>query len=374
MRSLLLAVALVLAMPAAASAALTFSREGGTLRIVDDPGEAAFSRVTLGPSPTGGGQVYSAYESAGFSPLRSGPGCTRMGPFVYCPAAGVTQIAAALGDGNDTVTVDAGPAALVMDGGPGDDVFSLSPRQASVTIVAGDGDDRASLGGGGVGSVSFDGGPGADTFDAEDFAQSLTVLGGDGDDHLAAIRTTGPVTLDGGAGNDYLSIGSDDPDDHLRGGGRSAVVGGPGNDDIVTGPDGDEDTIDCGPGRDTLRFNELMFRYPSLENRFSLDCPPVGVGLGKRFTLKGRMFRFTVLAPRRIGLLAQLVLPQLRLRAGRTPRQVRLHKGTNHVSIRLKRAALRRLGRHTVPVTLMGLAISPSGDAIEVRRGFKIKR
>jgi hypothetical protein len=274
-----------------------------------------------------------------------------------------------------------------MDGGPGDDIFTMALQAASVTVIGGEGDDRGYLSGfTGDGerippsalpaSASFDGGPGKDSFEAEYYAGNLTARGGDGDDSLEVLSTTGPATLDGGPGNDYLSIGSDDPDLRLVGGGRTLVMGGPGDDDIDTGPDGDEDVIECGPGHDNLRFNDLMFRYPSLENSFSDDCPPVGVRLGKRATLRGRTLKFSVEAPRRISLDARLTVPQLPGRwAAKMRRPARLHAGANRVSMKLSRKAMRKLaGPHTPQIRLFGFAISPSQDAIQVRRGFAVKR
>jgi hypothetical protein len=390
MRGLLLALALVLAIPATASGAVTLSRDGDTLRIVDDPGESARTFVALGVSALGGEPSYYSYESetSGFTSLRAGPGCTRYGPYVSCPPAGVTQVVATLGDGDDSLSVDAGPgAALVMDGGPGND--GLQPgRATSVTITGGDGDGDDAGGVSGTdangvprpasslpSSVVFDGGAGEDSFGAAYSSMPVTARTGDGDDRLNVLNTTGPVTLDAGAGNDYVSIGSDDPDLRLTGGGRTVVLAGPGDDDIETGPDGDEDVIDCGPGRDRLRFNSLMYRHPSLENLFSLDCPPVGVRLDKRARLKGRTVRFTVHAPRAIRLLAVLGLPPLPKPAGRTRGRPRLHTGVNRVSIRLTRTAMRKLGRRrTVTMRLMGVAISPTGDGIDVGRWLEIKR
>jgi hypothetical protein len=118
-----------------------------------------------------------------------------------------------------------------------------------------------------------------------------------------------------------------------------------------------------------------MFRYPSLENTFTLDCPPVGVRLDKPATLKGRVVRFTVRAPRRIRVEAALWIPQLRRPVGQMALPVRLHAGANRVSVRLTKAGMRKLGRaRTLSMRVFAFAISPSEDAIEIRRGLQVKR
>jgi Ca2+-binding RTX toxin-like protein len=109
------------------------------------------------------------------------------------------------------------------------------------------------------GGVTLDGGPGADRLDP--VASSGALTGGDGADTVNG----GPShdLLDGGAGDDRLIGGGGD--DVLDGGqGRDLLVGGAGagNDEIDSLVDG-ADTIDCGPGRDTVRAD----RVDKLRNR-----------------------------------------------------------------------------------------------------------
>jgi RTX calcium-binding nonapeptide repeat (4 copies)/Domain of unknown function DUF11 len=111
-------------------------------------------------------------------------------------------------------------------------------------LVGGDGDDLLK----GLGADDcLEGGAGADVLD-----------GGDGDDRIAGasgrdrlIGGRGADRLTGGAGNDRLTGGAGD-DTLSPGSGRDAVDAGAGN-DTINAVDGVRETIECGPGRDTVR-------------------------------------------------------------------------------------------------------------------------
>jgi Ca2+-binding RTX toxin-like protein len=106
-------------------------------------------------------------------------------------------------------------------------------------IRAGGGDDCLE---GGRGADVLDGGPGADR-----------LAGGLGADRL--LGGTGDDILRGGMQADYLT-GSLGADLLIPGPGRDRVLGGPGN-DTVRARDGARDSIDCGPGLDTVTADRV---------------------------------------------------------------------------------------------------------------------
>ncbi len=157
------------------------------------------------------------------------------------------------GDGNDTLTT--GNGADTISGGAGNDLINGNSGADSLDGGAGDdnlsgqaGDDSLT---GGLGNDTLNGGGGTDTL-VEAVAATIVVtatsatgLGTDvltlieaanlsGDANAQTITTTsftGPVTINGGAGNDTIRTGS----------GADSILGGSGNDDI-----------DSGAGNDTL--------------------------------------------------------------------------------------------------------------------------
>jgi Ca2+-binding RTX toxin-like protein len=124
--------------------------------------------------------------------------------------------------GNDDL--DGGPGADTFRGGPGNDAVSYTGTAAVKVTLDGRRNDGAAGENDNVGS------------DVE------AVYGADGDDTLTGTRR--PETLDGGPG-----------DDRIDGrGGVDGLYGGAGDDDIDAA-DGDIDTVDCGPGTDTVRVD-----------------------------------------------------------------------------------------------------------------------
>ncbi|MDO8185571.1 hypothetical protein Q5424_02370 [Conexibacter sp. JD483] len=112
-----------------------------------------------------------------------------------------------------------------------------------VRIETGDGGDRVSLFNDLPAAQAFvvDGGAGDDRLSVDAGGPAATLLGGDGNDELSG--GTGDDVLDGGAGNDTLAGGF----------GRDTLRGGDGDDSLL----GDAlkpfaDTIDGGAGRDTI--------------------------------------------------------------------------------------------------------------------------
>ena len=126
-----------------------------------------------------------------------------------------------------------------------------------------------------VGSAACIGTDDADVMDGTDGLDTIVGLGGDdtirglgapdrltGDGNAAAVQGDdelfggdGSDNLIGGAGSDLLS--GEGGDDEVSAGflvGADAVEGGPGN-DTVNAVEGQSDDIDCGPGRDSVRFD-----------------------------------------------------------------------------------------------------------------------
>lgn len=158
----------------------------------------------------------------------------------------------------------------VLAGGEGDDLLDgdASPTWLNRTNprrVAGD--DRVS---GGTGDDSIDGGLGADV-----------LVGDDGDDYLASSQDAAGTSLDGGAGDDFLSSG----------GGVSAR-GGAGDDTLRTSigrgtPARTAMTLAGGGGRDRLTLDAFVSGKITYDVAVSVPKRRVDVG-GKRFaTLTG---------------------------------------------------------------------------------------
>jgi Ca2+-binding RTX toxin-like protein len=177
------------------------------------------------------------------------------------------------GDGNDTL--DGGDGDDTIRGGDGDDQVVehgfgndvlLSGGNGDDVLRGGRGSDRRMLGddgadelfgdagseqmSGGRGDDTLDGGPGGDNMLGDEGEDVMR--GGSGNDRLGG----GPDQdqLDGGSGDDELDGG--DANDELVGGpGADVLRGGPG-DDSIRAADDTADTVDCGPGNDTVYVDE----------------------------------------------------------------------------------------------------------------------
>lgn len=206
-----IAVLALLALPATAQAGVV-GLEGTQLVFRADPGE----RVVLISGFDARKRLF--FDAKG---LRPGPGCAAAADGdVQCHPDGVTGVAIVTGDGDDTVAYwGALPVTLALGGG--DDRFHAQSQ-----------------------AVAVDAGPGADR-GIVDSAPRVTLAGGDGDDRLdlyVGDRYRGPMALDGGAGNDVLTLRHDGPYAALPGGLRPgmaapvAIVCGPGADRWTAGP------------------------------------------------------------------------------------------------------------------------------------------
>ena len=228
--------------------------------------------------------------------LQAGSGCQPEAMVVRCPLAVRFGRFADLGDGDDTMTVDArfGGGGAIVDGGTGDDVligegtgendFTGGPGadvliggEGNDSFGDGDPDDEQSPdryeGGGGNDALGFPGRHRAlrldlaaeATVDGDVFSGIERAAGGEGDDVLAG--TDGPNELGGGLGDDVI-VGR---------GGDDALAGGPGADGLDGGPG--NDGIEGGSGADHLIGGAGADRLdPSVAGRETRgeDQPPPG--------------------------------------------------------------------------------------------------
>lgn len=144
------------------------------------------------------------------------------------------------GDGNDTVAV-AAPWVGVVDGGSGDDAIGVSGEGIG-SVDGGSGDDVVTVAGGFISGVS--GGEGNDKISvAGGFVSSIS--GGDGDDVIVVSSENRRVFESGG---DYGMI--------VMGTYRAAIVdGGQGNDRISIDGEGFV-SFKAGDGQDTITIND----------------------------------------------------------------------------------------------------------------------
>ena len=148
------------------------------------------------------------------------------------------------GDGDDMVrgqgasddTVSGGAGDDTLDGGPGPSTL-VESADGYFTLVSGMVAGEGTL----TGSVT-----GTDTLIEIEQAQ---LTGGDSANTINTSGFTGPVTLDGGAGNDVLT-GGDGGATITGGTGADTITGGAGADDLRGGDD--NDSILGGDGQDTI--------------------------------------------------------------------------------------------------------------------------
>jgi hypothetical protein len=201
------------------------------------------------------------------------------------------------------------------DASPVDDTIAFgAPGLPPTTVDGGAGNDRADYSGRSAANIALDGtdaggvklnnvenatgSPGVDNITGSAVANNLAGLGGndslvgaDGDDSIDGGPGTDRVnggagvddlqggidgdTLSGGDGADTLDGG--DGNDTLRGGaGEDTFMGGAGADTILAA-DGVPETIDCGPGEDTVAadfgVNGDLINFLDCENVTGLVAP-----------------------------------------------------------------------------------------------------
>ena len=298
--------------PASALAATGQIDDSGVMVYTADPGESNAITFTFGQDQFGHGAYLvvdaPAVSITAVSPCQPGTAQNEMS----CPADGggikppVTALSASLGDGNDTISIQANIPTSIGGGG-GDDTMNGGPAADNLrggdqndAIDGGDGDDTedgqdgADTVRGGLGDDTLNGGPGNDLFPAEAAGDGTDVLnGGDGVDTASYSARTDPLTLslddqpnDGLAGNasdnihtdvenliggsagDALS-GSDQPNSLDGGGGDDSITAGAGDDALTGGAgndaeaggdgadqlsgDGGDDSLDGGAGPDAFQ-------------------------------------------------------------------------------------------------------------------------
>jgi hypothetical protein len=223
--------------------------------------------------------------------LTAGPGCVALGSnsancglirdvnanldnrndTAHIQAAGVISVWAGSGDdsviadsfgqhaevygeaGNDNIDAE-GEGGQIAAGGPGDDIVNVFAFGGQSSGLGGPGDDTVTYGNAGnpgIGPVTLDGGNGDDTIFARPSPfTGGTVNGGNGDDVIAPDLPggfpllTGPYTISGDAGDDVIT---GEP-------GNDTVDGGTG-DDYIDVRGGGADTVTCGAGVDVVLYD-----------------------------------------------------------------------------------------------------------------------
>ena len=306
----LVAVVLV-AVPSLAGASAVVSRDG---EIITAQGSAAGDSVAFRyyvPGEDGPGSLpivnepaYLFYGAPSFldrdANMAPGPGCSHPQydypqngqPYlVACPAAGVTQIGIALGDGSDFSNLGWGRAmpavTVVARGGTGDDQIISDARSTAEHHLFGDeGDDALSAFSLEV-RAHMDGGAGNDRFGWEGTARGTPTSadGGPGDDTFRAREARGAETINGGDGIDDIDVhdnGAGDADTVTCGQGLDALTAD--SSDTVSGdcePAPTREKVDTTVRRDTSKAKTVLRRArlrTLLRNRLAL--PLSGPWLG----------------------------------------------------------------------------------------------
>src|SRR3954468_15520313 len=283
MRLMIAAALPCLALPAAAAADTTVASSGGvfsSLTITGDSVAADNSNISVAPGTPGNvtvSDVVNLVDGDGAG------GCAVTGMTATCPSPGT--ITASLGDGNDTITLQAGLESFfnTLSGDAGND--TLNGAEASDSLNGGPGNDTLNAGAGfdfldgGAGSDVLNGGPGQDTAsyagrtnpvnlspdgsadggeagENDQIANDIESLdGGDGDDTLTGTATAddpnaGVVrSLQGNAGNDTINGGVNG--ERIDGGDGNDTLNGNGGEDNLVAGDGN-DVLDGGEGNDSL--------------------------------------------------------------------------------------------------------------------------
>lgn len=248
----MLAIPLVLALaPAAHASTVTIeprSSNSPVLKYVAAAGEANALTLTQSGSFEDGTLAYTLTDPGAVIEPQPGTGCAVDGDphRVVCQDVAVFELEAALGDRDDSLTVDASPIATAILGGDGNDLLrgNPAPRAAAFAVEAGE-DSSASEwnyieGGPGddtiIGGADWDrlwGGPGNDTMEAGAGFDALC-----GGDRQERDQTSSYCRSYDGDGNDVLDAGRFD-DLLYAGGGDDRLVGGPGTDYLLGGPGND---------------------------------------------------------------------------------------------------------------------------------------
>jgi Ca2+-binding RTX toxin-like protein len=242
---------LAIAVGNATASTVTFENGGGTLQVRADKDPVNNMQIGLVPGNLADYRITdSASEIADYLP----PSCLReTAGSIRCPSAGVVSISVFLSNGSDKFSV-LQPAGIPEDtnltvrGGFGADQIAGRSGPGRESIFGNDGDDFLSAGCPGEGKT-VNGGPGNDFISL----CNSTTGARSGAAVINPFSTALPSALRGGTlvgegGNDRLIAGPQN--DRLKGGpGNDIAKGGPGNDIIDCGA-GKHDLGVGGPGRD----------------------------------------------------------------------------------------------------------------------------
>jgi Ca2+-binding RTX toxin-like protein len=183
------------------------------------------------------------------------------------------------GTGDDTI--GAGGGANDVSGGTGDD--TIKGNANSTNVLRGNTGDDQLLGHGITSNV--EGNSGDDLLVGADQPGGNHLDGGTGDDQV--VGNPGGGSMDGGGGEDVLAVqlrpgsfadpwtiaGGPGDDTIVAGGDADTVSGGFGSDTIAVSGDATADTVDCGPGRDTVYADPEDVLSPSCETRIAGAMP-----------------------------------------------------------------------------------------------------
>jgi hypothetical protein len=292
-RALLLALLLVIAVPAGASAATVVRQGVGTLVYTASAGSV---KNHVGVQGSDDDSTITFYTSAG-DPMNAPAGCAPSdlygGDVVTCAMPSAIRVE--LGAGDDDANVSDGiPVPVTLSGGPGADWLEAADEPGVLDggpgedkLTGGEGDDVLR---GGDGNDTIEGKDGADRIDAGagddllspdgyEHANADVVDGGPGTDRIegdysSRFSDTDPsvaISLGGGAddgrpgeGDDLRNVetvslnvggtftGTDGPDEfRLSQVGKPSTMDGRGGDDRLRSGDG-PDHLDGGAGNDTV--------------------------------------------------------------------------------------------------------------------------
>ncbi len=155
--------------------------------------------------------------------------------------------------GNDVVSGDAGND--IINTGSGDDVIQFTGSQGFDNITGGSEFDRIEAGANNT-VIGLSGVTGVEEITGKTFS-GVSILGSPAADNFnfSAVTLTNIASIDGGAGNDIISL-PDTPDVVLGGAGADIIDGG-GGDDTITGGAGN-DILQGGPGLDQFVYGTVF--------------------------------------------------------------------------------------------------------------------
>ncbi len=231
------AVSLVVAIPASQAGSVGVSADPNTVTFQARSGE---TNAVVVPYPA---QSLTLTDSG--AELTAGSGCVSLAP--NSANCGVhPNIDAHLGNKNDSAHISWAGLIRVWAGSGNDSVIADSFGQHA-EVYGGPGNDDIDAEG--EGGQLAAGGPGNDIVQVFAFGGQSSGFGGPGNDTITygsagLIGGLGPATLDGGNGDDTITI-------QPTGLGSDTVYGGRG-DDYIDVRAGGADTVDCGPGTDVV--------------------------------------------------------------------------------------------------------------------------